>query len=460
MIILRIFLYLICTLSLGWSVIVYAGPMALAWFVETQTNGRVKVSNIKISPTLDVEAGLIEFLIYNEKLDPILGKTRSAAMNWSVFNVRPFLSINLGPTSIGDMVNFDGIDIQTLPINMIDFQKLPLTVTAYNLASPLYGEARKLVFDGIFVRPEQELRNLNFFASKISTATPLPATAESMTGKLSNIYLKQDISEQTIYGDASLKNMSSQIFQLKASVSDIFFKSSDNGLNFSLTINDSILDEINGLVGGLIIEGNYSDRKLVNLTNIEIESGTFLNEKIKFSKIFTEIETLDPEIYRLESLGEIENAEIHLNQKYVGNLPKSKFKVMLTFDASSKELVSGSTIEISDARDTEIFGSLDILAGLESLETKTKCFITNCALSNINLEYEITLDNEKVKGKSVCNEKPCVFDNLSHVITTSNSAKIFETLSRSKMINPIALAYLYGFVTSGKVIESGHEINL
>ena len=78
----------------------------------------------------------------------------------------------------------------------------------------------------------------------------------------------------------------------------------------------------------------------------------------------------------------------------------------------------------------------------------------------MNLDYEIILDSEKIKGNSVCEEKPCIFDKLSHVINTSNTIAIFESLSRSKMINPVALTYLYGFFTSGKRIDNGHEINL
>ena len=66
MIILRIFLYLICIISIGWSILVFGGPPIIKRLISGYSDGTLIPSGVTVSPRLDVIlAGLI--LIFSKR---------------------------------------------------------------------------------------------------------------------------------------------------------------------------------------------------------------------------------------------------------------------------------------------------------------------------------------------------------------------------------------------------------
>ena len=62
MLILRSFLYIICFFSLSWSTLVFGGPYILSAVISSYSNQKVFVSNVEITPKLDVIIGKIEYI--------------------------------------------------------------------------------------------------------------------------------------------------------------------------------------------------------------------------------------------------------------------------------------------------------------------------------------------------------------------------------------------------------------
>ena len=70
MTVLRIFLYLICIISIGWSVLIFGGPPIIKKLIFGYSDGALVASGITVSPSLDISISRFEFqfkLYYNAK---------------------------------------------------------------------------------------------------------------------------------------------------------------------------------------------------------------------------------------------------------------------------------------------------------------------------------------------------------------------------------------------------------
>ena len=87
MFIIRITLLLICSLSLGWSALVFGGPLIIKRLIIIYTDGAVTPSSISVSPKLEVNIGRLDYNIESNFFrTPIEGYSRSNEISWSFLN--------------------------------------------------------------------------------------------------------------------------------------------------------------------------------------------------------------------------------------------------------------------------------------------------------------------------------------------------------------------------------------
>ena len=70
----------------------------------------------------------------------------------------------------------------------------------------------------------------------------------------------------------------------------------------------------------------------------------------------------------------------------------------------------------------------------------------------------MNVEDDWIKGKSVCRTNLCNFSDLTHTIQTSNTVNIFTNLNKSGMLTPISSLYLFRAISAGKKINMGHEV--
>ena len=123
MIILRVFLYLICVISIGWSLLVFGGPPIIKRLISVYSEGVLIPSGITVSPRLDIGISQLEFKIHS-KIDgqKIEGFSRATEIAWSLFGEKPFLEINLGPSVFKDHAIVDSVNFFTPSLKKIDWQ--------------------------------------------------------------------------------------------------------------------------------------------------------------------------------------------------------------------------------------------------------------------------------------------------------------------------------------------------
>ena len=133
MIILRIFLYLICIASLGWSILVFGGPPILR-LISGYSDGAFIASSIRVTPALDISIGRLDFIFQNETTTTSIdGFSRAIEIEWSISDDKPFLEIDLGPSVFKEYAAADRINIQIPSYKEIDWQNIILDLKIYGL---------------------------------------------------------------------------------------------------------------------------------------------------------------------------------------------------------------------------------------------------------------------------------------------------------------------------------------
>ena len=91
MTVLRIFLYLICIISIGWSVLIFGGPPIIKRLILGYSDGALVASGITVSPSLDISISRFEF-VYQDRISgqQFQGVSRATEIAWSIFDEKPF----------------------------------------------------------------------------------------------------------------------------------------------------------------------------------------------------------------------------------------------------------------------------------------------------------------------------------------------------------------------------------
>ena len=63
MIIVRILLYLICLVSIGWSILIFGGPPVIKRLISEYSDGALMPSGITVSPRLDIGISRLDFIL-------------------------------------------------------------------------------------------------------------------------------------------------------------------------------------------------------------------------------------------------------------------------------------------------------------------------------------------------------------------------------------------------------------
>ena len=127
-------LYIICFLSLTWSVLIFSGPMLLKSLIKTYSNSQFIASNITVTPRLDIKIGRLEFVL--KDIDGQIyrkGFSRSIDLSWAVFKTKPLLHAQIGPTFIENLLVIDHINVRSPSLSEIDFQNILLNGEIRNL---------------------------------------------------------------------------------------------------------------------------------------------------------------------------------------------------------------------------------------------------------------------------------------------------------------------------------------
>lgn len=454
-------LYLICFLAIFWSALLFGGPSLVKWSLISQSDGRIIPSNISVTPTLDVNIGLVNYSLYSpDKGSETVGSSRSISVDWSVLRGNPFISMKIGPTVFEGLGRLDSIQLSTKDVRNFSLKKLFFKAQLNNVQAKALGVTDGIYIDGILTTESKRISDINFSLSKVRLEDLVNVSADLLYGRVEEIDLDRSILSQSISGEVFAEKVATKDLTAEAARSHATFKSSDGRTEFNLKFNRINLADIDGSIDMALINGAFEDGKFVDQSRVKVYQASFFGENLKFEEIIADLTTSSSRNYKAIINGVLGQQEIYLSKNYMGKLPESSFKIDFNLNETLVQVSSTAEINLMDLGLSEFTGSGGFVAKFNSLSDLYKCSKLTCQLSDLAIDYILSIDGERINLNSSCSISPCSLNEMSYVISTSNTSKIFDALANVGAISPLVLAYLFSVITSGEPFEKGHLIRI
>lgn len=459
MIIVRITLYLICIISVGWSILVFGGPPIIKRIISGYTNGALTPSGITVSPRLNISIDQLEFIYQNEIPEqPIEGFSRATEIEWSIFGQKPFVKIKVGPSVIKDHATFKRLNIHTPSFQEINWQSISLFAMLDSLAAGPYGKINSLTFVGNLNLEPATVSNVNIEAKEFKVlAGGSTYSADILKSRLSELNINVPIQEQLFSSTFVLENVMFSEFDLKAPEATVEVVLKEDFRNLKIAVNDLKFQEFGGSVKNLKVQGNFNRSNMLEELKINISDGTLSKKLPNFSRVSVTVNKSGIEKYKFNIEGDYGRFDLLNSGNFIGSLPDANFVIDSELDLKTSKLTGVSKINLNPSSGTDITGAVTM--GFRSeLLTKLKCELADCELSDFDLSYKVNFDEEWLMGSASCPKNFCTLKDMDHSVKTSNTVNIFTILNDEKMLSPLSSLYLYGAISSGEKIKDGHEL--
>ena len=284
---------------------------------------------------------------------------------------------------------------------------------------------------------------------------------ERVSGSLSAYDFNGPLIEQILSVEIFGKNFSSK--SLGFNTSDISFAADLNAgtLNYTIDLSESSYPQLSASIEAIGLYGRLSiESGIYNVSSdYTLRKASFFENSATIHKVDGHFESREFEFLSTSLNATLESIGVNIGDTYYGKLPTSTFQTEVKLNLQNNSLTSSSELRLNSIEKQKITGLANLIVELDGNNFLSECFLSNCPVSKINLEYGAIFDEERIDGKSYCNSQPCNFRNLLHNVRTSNTVKVFQALSLSDTLSPLVLAYLYSELLSGDKLGQGHELN-
>jgi len=461
MIIFRIFLYLVCILSISWSILVFAGPAVIKRVIFKYTDGAIITSDIEVSPALDITIGRLDFKIASIGSEqPISGFSRSTEISWSFWDNQPFLTVDIGPTVIKDILTAENVKLNTSSYHELVWQDLFFVSEVVGLDVSSMGEFVEVNLQGFYDHRSSQLKNILYEAKDPILQGRLPALSLGhIEGAIDKIFLNGKLDEQIVSGSFSAEKL--LLGELELQVKDISgdFRLAEGGGNFELELLRLELEQLGSSISRVGIDGNYDTEGSIKNLHIDIKNGTLVDGSPNFSYLAVNLLNRDGPDFEFEFDGVVDEFEIHSADSFIGVLPTNNLKGVFQIGGERSDTVSvTSKLNFNSPTRPEIYGSAKLGLNLEPAADFMQCLSQECDASDFYFDYIINFDDEWAKGQSTCQVKPCNFEVIKHYLLTSNTTKIITKLNQVGILTPLSSLYLFGVLSAGESIDEGHQL--
>ncbi len=461
MIILRVFLYLVCVISIGWSLLVFGGPPIIKRLISGYSDGALVPSGITVSPRLDIEISQLEFKIHNEIAgQKIEGFSRATEIAWSLFGEKPFLAISLGPSVVKDYATADSIKFYIPSFKTIDWKNIAIVANIESVVANPFAKISSVTFDGILNLEAAKISNVSIGAEGLSAVNgDSRYTARSLKTFLSELSLNGNLAEQLLSGTFTIEDIKTSEPNFTAPKAIVNVLVTEKTKDLRINLHDVRLSEFGGYIKHLTVDGSFTQSNGLQELLIVSADGFFSKKLPKFPEISARIKKSDNEQYEVSIEGNLKEFEISGSDNFIGLLPASNFVIDSEVDREEAKMTSTSKFSFTTLNSTDIFGFLE-MGFTSELFQNLECSLLDCELSDVKFLYEINIDDEWVKGSAYCLKSFCDLSEMEYLVRTSNTASIFTILNQDKILSPLYSLYLYGVISSGQKINGGHELKL
>ena len=205
------------------------------------------------------------------------------------------------------------------------------------------------------------------------------------------------------------------------------------------------------------VDGSFNQVNFLQELSIDFADGLFFRQSPKFRDISLRATETHEGLYDAYIEGSFDKFEMTTSENFIGVLPSSNFVIDLLLDLTRAKANAKSKINFNTLSSVDILGSVEVGLNSEPL-INLGCILGECGLSLFNLSYNVSFEDEWVKGSADCPKNFCGFSDMEHFIRTSNTYNILKILNQESIVNPLSSLYLFGVISSGQEIDGGHEL--
>ncbi len=460
MIILRVFLYLICIISVGWSVLVFGGPPIIKRLILGYSEGALIPSGITVSPKLDISISQLEFNFQNEIAGRhVEGFSRAAEIAWSLSGEKPFVEINLGPSVVKGYATAKRVTFFSPSFQKIDLQNISVFANIDSLALNSFAKMQTVSLEGFINLVSKKVSDVSIEVQKFSAkGNGSTFSANSIKSELNEFNLNAPLAKHLFSSTFLTEGIIVSEPSLTAPEAIVEISVTEEARNIKIDLQDVKLSEFGGYIDNVKVDGSFNQLNVLQDLQIVSVDGVFSKKSPQFLKISANLKKMEGEQYQVNIKGNSEEFELSHADNFIGLLPSANFVIDLELDRSVAKLSSISKINFNTSNADSISGAMEIGFSSELL-MNLGCEFSNCDLSDFNLSYKINFDDEWLKGSAICPKRFCSLSDMDHLVRTSNTVNIFTTLSEANILNPLSSLYLFGALNSGEKINGGHQLN-
>ncbi len=420
---LRVLMYFILLTCICWGILIFSGPKIINVATQRLFDDKIKLHRVKVNPNLAIEIARVELHGGSDQsVSSEIGIIKALKISWALSDRGPMLRVETGPVKLVNLMEAQASEIVLSPL---EFAVLPQTIfdaTFHETDIIKKSTVPSITVTGLLLPGFKQIKDVMVRAEQVRYHDFVSLRAKGLTGSIDLLNFSESFSTQ--------KN------EIYVVIDEI-----------------ETIDKTFKIVSSELKILNDQDKKnaIIKLRQLSTQNGK-LNE-------ISSLLSMNNHQLEISSSGIFNDYSINHNGNFLGHLKNLGFNMvskMKGFDGSSR-FVSSTTISFDEIPkfSVNLDGSLD----LDSWNSWHTCALVQCELQNFVANYSVVLSEGRFDGQSFCLFESCTFKNLRHKFISTNTDSFFLSLGGKKIFSPLALAAAYGWMTNGRPVANGHEIN-
>lgn len=440
--------------SAFYFLILLLGSTVITKIIAPKISQVVRFESVKVLPDLNLEFKRLKYLV-NGNLGVTFNRVRT---DWELFSRQPTLTIDAQSVAISDFTA-GSIKIEILPVSQFEDLPLRLNFHLQNLrwadsvmSDSLSGSAhtsttldqfKKVVFESpqtkAITEPPLELTKVSVQLGTLSTADGFAELLENGLFTIGSL----DVGDQSIR------------------VSDISGSFSWDEQKMELETKFPTLTALNGLLEartfGSSISISEEPKGIFTRLDSHVAELGFFNAA--FHNVHADL-ILSNSFLDADLSGRMSDSELKINNVYIGHFPEGEVNIFGRCEVLKDKNLS--TFQGKYVPLNKVDLDLSVMTEFETRGVSGNRLkdVSNCISQVNNVHSKLRLGQNHLKVSSACSEIPCRSDNIEHVLMTTNTEDFLEELARTKIVNPLVLAFLTFEIYKGTRNGSGHTRRL
>ena len=456
---LKSLLYIILSICVLWGLVITVGPTLIRLSINHFSNNKIKIEALNITPHLRIICPKLEFEYLDRKNDfSLAGVANSVTLDWSIFSNGPIFTISVGSASIADYGSFERASLTAIGDGYFNLNEVEFELDLTNVKLDAVHDIKNISFGGTHELGSKHLSSLKFSANNANFFSPNLANVQTLQGEISDLSLYEPIHDQVLDLSLTANGLNTDVLATSIVGVDLSLGYHNHFAKLNLDFRELHSEGLDVQVG------SSSSEFGINLISNEIVAPVTINSKqLRFMKSTASEVNIKAEreneqngaVYKINS--STQKAEINTIENYIAYFNNiDLFTQVRVIEEKTNSLVSGSLLAKID---TEPRMNVSSFYGFNLSSDRNSCAYALCYLENLEIDYEIQLSEELIKGYFSCKRTTCDSNSVAHIVKTTNSQVFFSSLSETNSFNPFILAFLFSEIMSGEKRGVGHIKN-